>query len=108
MPARVCVIDLPGLSRELTNFIPADSALGKWLSGKRIGNLRPSFPAVTCSIQATLTTGAPPSKHGMVANGVPTFRSKQDQELVDASNFAEFRRQISFWEQSNQFLDVPR
>jgi predicted AlkP superfamily pyrophosphatase or phosphodiesterase len=108
MSSRVCVVDLPGLSRELTNFIPADSALGNWLSGKRIGDLRPSFPAVTCSMQATLTTGAPPSKHGMIANGVPTFRSKQDQELVDASNFAEFRRQISFWEQSNQFLDVPR
>jgi predicted AlkP superfamily pyrophosphatase or phosphodiesterase len=28
--------------------------------------------------------------------------------LVDPDNFVEYRRQISFWEQSNQFLDTPR
>jgi predicted AlkP superfamily pyrophosphatase or phosphodiesterase len=108
MPARVCVIDLPGLSRELVHAIPAATALGKWLNGKPIGPLRPSFPAVTCSVQATLTTGVEPARHGMIANGVPTFRSPQDQALIDASNFADFRKQISFWEQSNQFLDAPR
>ncbi len=108
MTARVCVIDLPGLSKELCGAISPNSALGKWISGKPITNLRPSFPAVTCSVQATLTTGVPPSKHGIIANGLPTFRSADDQRLVDASNFAEYRRQISFWEQSNQFLQVPR
>jgi predicted AlkP superfamily pyrophosphatase or phosphodiesterase len=102
------VIDLPGLSRELVHAIPAATALGKWLNGKPIGPLRPSFPAVTCSVQATLTTGVEPARHGMIANGVPTFRSPQDQALIDASNFADFRKQISFWEQSNQFLDAPR
>jgi predicted AlkP superfamily pyrophosphatase or phosphodiesterase len=105
---RVCVIDMPGLSRSLLPFVPADSALGQWLAGKRVVGLTPSFPAVTCSVQATLTTGRDPVDHGIVANGLPTFRFSQDQGLIDASHFGGYRRQISFWEQSNQFLDVPR
>jgi predicted AlkP superfamily pyrophosphatase or phosphodiesterase len=105
---RVCVIDMPGLSRLLLAHVPAESALGKWLAGKRVHGLTPSFPAVTCSVQATLTTGREPKDHGIVANGIPTFRFPQDQSLIDASHFGEYRRQISFWEQSNQLLDMPR
>jgi len=99
---------MPGLSRQLLAEIPAASGLGKWLSGQRAIGLTPSFPAVTCSVQATLTTGRPPAEHGIVANGLATFRSTDDQALVDASNFSEYRRQISFWEQSNQFLQSQR
>ena len=105
---RVCLIDLPGLSRELLGFVPGDSMLGKWMKQQRVVALTPSWPAVTCSVQATLTTGQPPAKHGIVSNGVATYRSVEDQRLVDASNFAEYRRNVSFWEQSNQFLNVPR
>ena len=108
MSNRVCVIDIPGLSRELLDEIPAGSRIGKWLGNNRVLGLTPSFPAVTCSVQATLTTGTDPARHGIIANGIPTFRSVDDQGLIDASNFAENRRQISFWEQSNQFLDVRR
>jgi predicted AlkP superfamily pyrophosphatase or phosphodiesterase len=105
---RVCLIDLPGLSRELLRFVPADSMLGKWIAQQRVQSLTPSWPAVTCSVQATLTTGQPPAKHGIVANGLATYRSPADQALVDPSNFADYRRNVSFWEQSNQFLNVPR
>jgi predicted AlkP superfamily pyrophosphatase or phosphodiesterase len=108
MPSRVCVIDMPGLSRVLLKEIPETSALGRWMSNQRIIGVTPSFPAVTCSVQATLTTGVEPEKHGIIANGLPTFLSPDDQALVDSSNFADYRRQISFWEQSNQFLNVPR
>ena len=105
---RVCLIDLPGLSRELLAHIPADSGLGRWIAQQRIQSLSPSWPAVTCSVQATLTTGQPPARHGIVSNGVATYRSPADAALVDASNFADYRRNVSFWEQSNQFLGVPR
>ncbi len=105
---RLCVIDLPGLDSRLLHSVPPSSALGQWISRQKIVALTPTFPAVTCSIQASLTTGTPPSKHGIIANGLPTFRSVEDQALVDASNFARFRRQISFWEQSNQFLQSRR
>lgn len=108
MGARVCVVDVPGLSRELLAYVPAGSALGKWLSGRKPAGLTPTFPAVTCSVQASLTTGLPPAANGVVANGLPTFRFPQDQALVDASNFASYRRQVSFWEQSNQFVEAPR
>jgi predicted AlkP superfamily pyrophosphatase or phosphodiesterase len=108
MSNRVCVIDMPGLSRALLSAIPAGSALGRWIGTRKVVGLTPTFPAVTCSVQASLTTGTSPSKHGVIANGMPTFRFPQDQALVDASNFAAYRRQISFWEQSNQFLDAPR
>ena len=108
MSSRVCVIDLPGMSKELLANVPAESAFGKWLADQSVAKLQPSWPAVTCSVQATLTTGVSPSKHGIVANGVPTFLSVADQALVDASNFETYRKQISFWEQSNQFLQAPR
>jgi hypothetical protein len=108
MSNRLCVIDLPGLSRDLLAAIPAQSALGRWIGSRSVRGLTPTFPALTCSVQASLTTGQPPSRHGIIANGLPTFRFPQDQALVDASNFADYRRQVSFWEQSNQFLDVPR
>jgi len=108
MSNRVCVIDMPGLSRHLLASLPPDSALGRWAAARAVVGLTPTFPAVTCSVQASLITGTAPSRHGVVANGMPTFRFPQDQALVDAGNFAAYRRQISFWEQSNQFLDSPR
>jgi predicted AlkP superfamily pyrophosphatase or phosphodiesterase len=105
---RVCLIDLPGLSRELMIEVPAESMLGKWVAKQSVRAVTPSWPAVTCSVQATLTTGTSPAKHGIVSNGVATYRSTADQSLVDASNFVDYRRNVSFWEQSNQFLDVRR
>jgi hypothetical protein len=102
------VIDVPALSRELLTHVPVGSALGQWIEEKSITALTPPLPAVTCTVQASLTTGTPPSRHGIIANGLPTFRSREDQALVDASNFASYRKEISFWEQSNQFLDQPR
>ena len=108
MPSRVCVIDLPGMSHALLKAVPADSVLGQWIADQRVAGLTPSWPAVTCSVQATLTTGTAPSRHGIISNGLPAFRSTDDQALVDPSNYADYRRQISFWEQSNQLLAAPR
>ena len=105
---RVCLIDIPGLSRDLLQHVPADSKFGQWVATQPIADLRPTWPAVTCSMQATLTTGRLPAEHGIVSNGTATFRSEADQAMVDASNFASHRRNVSFWEQSNQFLEVPR
>src|SRR5436190_12394750 len=108
MSKRVCVIDLPGLSKQLLAHIPSESALGKWLKGKPVANLIPPTPAVTCTVQATITTGTNPEHHGIIANGLPMFRNSSDADLTDPDNFAEYRREISFWEQSNQLLQTPR
>jgi predicted AlkP superfamily pyrophosphatase or phosphodiesterase len=105
---RLCIIDVPGLSESLLSAVGSTSAMGSWIARNRVARLTPTWPAVTCSVQATLTTGMPPSRHGIVANGIFTHRSRQDQALVDSSSFASFRRNVSFWEQSNQFVEVPR
>lgn len=54
--------------------------------------LRPSFPAVTCSVQATLLTGTPPAEHGIIANG---YFDRDDRE-------------VKFWEQSSALVQRPR
>lgn len=60
----VVLLSIPGLRSsdlELMPNLSAKTAVAKPLT--------PSFPAVTCPTQTTLTTGAPASEHGVVANG---------------------------------------
>ena len=47
--------------------------------------LVPSFPAVTCPVQANMTTGRPPSEHGVIANGF-YWRDKHEVEMWTAWN----------------------
>jgi predicted AlkP superfamily pyrophosphatase or phosphodiesterase len=54
----------------------------------RIGDqatLRPSFPCLTCPVQANMTTGKLPDQHGVVANGF-YWRDKQKVEMWTAWN----------------------
>ncbi len=52
----------------------------------------PSFPAVTCSVQASMTTGYYPSDHGIISNG---FYDRQTKS-------------VSFWEQNGSLVEKPR
>jgi predicted AlkP superfamily pyrophosphatase or phosphodiesterase len=54
--------------------------------------LEPVFPAVTCTVQATLRTALPPAGHGMVANGL----------------YLRSLRRPLFWEQSSGLVEGPR
>ena len=66
-PVHVLLLSIPGLRQEDLSRMPtlrAMAAVGDCVP------LDPGFPAVTCSVQATLTTGSPPAGHGIVANGV--------------------------------------
>lgn len=47
--------------------------------------LVPAFPAVTCPVQATMTTGRPPSQHGVVGNGF-FWRDRSQVEMWTAWN----------------------
>ena len=58
----------------------------------RLLPMRPSFPAVTCSVQATLLSGKPPSQHGIIANG-----------YFDRETF-----EVKFWEQPAALVQQPR
>ena len=64
MPGRLLVLDVVGLVGDTLG--PRLSALAArgW---KRA--LRPVFPAVTCTAQASMLTGLPPAGHGIVGNG---------------------------------------
>jgi len=54
--------------------------------------MRPSFPAVTCSVQATLLTGTNPEHHGIVGNGW----------------FDRDTSEVKFWEQPGTLVQRPR
>jgi len=63
----VLLLSIPGLRREDLPRLPFLESLA---AGGGCVPLAPCFPAVTCPVQATLTTGVPPAVHGIVANGV--------------------------------------
>jgi predicted AlkP superfamily pyrophosphatase or phosphodiesterase len=64
---RTLVLLVVGLSDDLLgDATPHLQALAR-AGGRR--HLRPILPAVTCSVQATFTTGLSPAGHGCVANG---------------------------------------
>lgn len=64
MPRKLLVIDLVGLTPHVLEHMPQ---LSKFFGdGVR---LAPPLPAVTCTSQATITTGTLPREHGIVSNG---------------------------------------
>ena len=63
----VLLLSIPGLRHEDLARMPTLSALA---AAGRCLPLAPCLPALTCPVQAALTTGAAPSAHGIVANGI--------------------------------------
>jgi predicted AlkP superfamily pyrophosphatase or phosphodiesterase len=80
---RVAVINLVGLSEYLLG--PHLSGLTAFAARHGQQSYTPAFPAVTCTAQSSLTTGASPARHGIVANGW------YDRESAE----------VRFWKQSN-------
>ncbi len=64
--APLVLINAVGLTGRLLAHAPRLRALAD--SGW-VRPLRETLPAVTCSVQATILTGLPPSEHGIVGNG---------------------------------------
>ncbi len=70
------------------------AALG-WNLVSHLPDFRPAqsvFPAVTCTVQASVRTGALPQQHGMIDNGL----------------FFRDLRKVLFWEQSAALVEGPR
>jgi predicted AlkP superfamily pyrophosphatase or phosphodiesterase len=82
MPEYVVLLSIPGLRGQDLPRMPRLSALVA--NGDR-AELVPSFPAVTCSVQANMTTGAPPSEHGVIANGF-YWRDRREVEMWTSPN----------------------
>jgi predicted AlkP superfamily pyrophosphatase or phosphodiesterase len=65
-PTPLVVLDVVGLTSRLLAHMPRLRAA---CAGGFTARLDPVLPAVTCTVQATLLTGASPSEHGIVGNG---------------------------------------
>lgn len=86
---RVLFLNVAGLAPEHLDAAPNLAALKK--RGVAMP-MRASFPAVTCTVQATLTTGRLPREHGIVANG---WCERQSWS-------------VAFWEQPASLVQSPR
>jgi len=85
---KLVVVNIAGLSWDLARHDAMPTTAN--FPGAR--PMRPLLPAVTCTMQATLTTGAAPAGHGIIANG-----------LFDRDFQA-----VRFWEQSARLVQTPR
>ena len=85
MSKHVVILNVVGLAPHHQRQMPSLSAF-TWRP------MRPSFPAVTCSVQATLLTGTKPEQHGIVGNG----------------RFDRDTREVKFWEQPGSLVQSPR
>ena len=66
MHQHVVLLSIPGLRERDLSTMPNLSRLAL---GGGYASLVPSFPAVTCPVQANMMTGKLPREHGVVANG---------------------------------------
>src|SRR5262245_39104694 len=81
------LVNAVGLTSRLLPLAPRLHALAK--AGWHVP-LREALPAVTCTAQATLLTGASPETHGVVANGW-LYRDTGE---------------VRFWQQSNRLMQA--
>jgi Type I phosphodiesterase / nucleotide pyrophosphatase len=87
------MLSIPGLRERDLATTPNVSRL---VAGGDRATLVPSFPAVTCPVQANMTTGALPREHGVVGNGF-YWREKHEVEMWTAWNDCLERPQIWDW-----------
>ena len=88
---KLLVIDIVGLSKNQFERLKPKN-ITSILDRGQFTSFESSFPAVTCSVQASIFSGTYPSEHGIIANGYydKTFK------------------QISFWEQPSDLVKRPR
>ena len=82
MPEYVILLTVPGLRGSDLDAMPRLRGLTE--NGDR-AELAPGFPAVTCSVQANITTGMPPTEHGVVGNGF-FWRERGEVEMWTSPN----------------------
>lgn len=90
MNDRVILLSVPGLqSRDLAQM----PRLRQLAAEGDQATLVPGFPCVTCPVQANMTTGYPPSEHGVIANGF-FWRERGEVQMWTAWNDCIERPQI--------------
>jgi len=86
---RTLVLDVAGLGADLVAEMPA---LERLAGRGALVPLEPILPATTCPMQATLTTGEPPARHGIISSGL----------------YFHDTAEVRFWEQSARLVLTPR
>ena len=86
----VVLLSIPGLRAADLAHMPH---LRSWAAAGESAELVPSFPCVTCPVQANMTTGRLPNEHGVVANGF-YWRERREVEMWTAWNDCILRPQI--------------
>lgn len=86
-PAPLVLINAVGLTRKWLAHAPS---LAKLADAGWVRPLREVWPSVTCTAQASILTGTPPDRHGVVGNGW-LFRDT---------------REVRFWQQSNALMQA--
>ncbi len=89
MPEYIILLSVPGLRQKDLDHMPRLQSL---VAGGDCGELVPSFPAVTCPVQANMTTGTPPCVHGVIANG----------------GYSREQRQVEMWTAANDCIGAPQ
>jgi len=90
MSKHVVLLSIPGLREKDLAGMPN---LRRLTAGGEIAELVPSFPCVTCPVQANMTTGRPPRDHGVVGNGF-YWRDRKRFEMWTSPNDCIERPQI--------------
>ena len=67
MNKHVILLSVPGLREK---DVAVMGNVRRFMAGGQIARLTPSFPCVTCPVQANMTTGSLPRGHGVVGNGL--------------------------------------
>ena len=70
MTKHLVVIDLVGAVPQHFDDPALFPELARVFRTSGVRALKPVFPAVTCPVQVSMVTGAPPSQHGIIANGL--------------------------------------
>lgn len=79
----VILLSIPGLRSCDLDAMPRLAALAR--PEGTVVPLTPSFPCVTCPVQANMTTGVGPAQHGVIANGF-FHRDRGEVEMWTAWN----------------------
>lgn len=89
-PRPTAVLNVVGLNASLIG--PWSPHLRSFAERGQMRRLAPVLPAVTCPVQSSMLTGAPPREHGIVGNGW------YDRALGE----------VHFWKQSNRLVQAEK
>ena len=95
MSTPLYLLSIPGLRRSDLELMPRLKMIADRGS---VASLNPIFPAVTCPVQVSMTSGSLPSEHGVVANGF-YWRGNLDEKPYEG---------VEMWTAWSSVIEKPR